>query len=128
MVAAARGRRSEGPLFRFLHAGYKQLFRFATGQELPFGNFMVLRPEALRALANASQTGLHLAATVLQQKLETEILTVDRGKRYAGRSRMSLLALFAHGVAAYQVIKSGAGESWVPARDYSYFLSPLNRS
>lgn len=123
VIVAARGRRREGPVFRFLHAGYKSLFRIATGKELPFGNFMFLRPEAVRALANSPHTGLHLAASVIKSRLETGMVTVDRGKRYAGSSRMSLFALFAHGMAAYRVIARGAGEPWVPARDYEYFLS-----
>jgi hypothetical protein len=123
VIVAARGKRNEGPLFRFLHAGYKTLFRLVTGKNLQFGNFMLLRPEAIRVLAESHHTGLHVAASLLRNQVQADSITVDRGYRFAGKSRMSLYGLFTHGFAAYSVLSRGKGEPWVPARDYVGFLS-----
>jgi hypothetical protein len=46
---------------------------------------------------------LHLAAAILRSGLPIERLTIDRGKRYDGRSKMNFVALTGHGLRSIAV-------------------------
>lgn len=104
VVAASRGKRNDGPLFQLLYAAYKALFRCLTGYRMNFGNFMALRGTAVQRLSTMTTLSQHLAATVLASGLEMRKVRVDRGRRYAGRSKMNLRKLVLHGVASLAVL------------------------
>lgn len=103
LVVAIRGRRSEGTNFRLFYAIYKFIFRIATGHWLRFGNFMYLTPQALQSMAYSNHTAVHVAASVIKNRMNFESLRIDRGVRYAGKSSMSFVSLVLHGITAFAV-------------------------
>jgi glycosyltransferase involved in cell wall biosynthesis len=103
VAAAERAKRSESLAFRAFYAVYKQVFRFATGQKLRFGNFMALSPAALARLAGMGESWVHVAAAVVKARLRRRDVLIDRGARYAGASKMNFPSLVLHGMRAVMV-------------------------
>lgn len=103
VAVAERAKRSEPLSFRAFYAVYKTLFKIATGQTLRFGNFMALSPRALERMSGMYETSVHVAAAVVKSKLRRADVPTDRGKRFAGKSKMNFPSLVLHGVRAVMV-------------------------
>ena len=103
IVVASRHQRSEGIAFRAGYALYQQAFRLLTGQAIDFGNYCLLPPAALQRIVYASDSWNHLAAAIVKSKAEIVRVKTMRAKRYAGRSSMDYVSLFAHGFSAISV-------------------------
>ena len=104
VAVASRGKRNDGLLFQTLYQGYKALFLCLTGQCMNFGNFMLLRGSAVQRLCTMNTLSRHLAGTVLASGLRVQKVQVNRGRRYAGRSKMNLRTLVRHGVTSLAVL------------------------
>jgi len=74
-----------------------------TGREISFGNFMALKPVAVRRLVAMQELPIHIAAAVIASKLRRSALQLDRGPRYAGQSKMNFVGLVLHGFKALMV-------------------------
>lgn len=97
IVVAERKSRVETLRFRTFYLVYKFLFALLTGRKISFGNFMALKPNAVRRLAVMPEIWTHVASGVLTSKLRIETLPIDRGPRYAGKSKMNFVGLVLHG-------------------------------
>jgi hypothetical protein len=97
VVVAQRRSRVESIRFKLFYAVYKRLFRLMTGRSISFGNFMALKPAAVKRLAAMQETTIHVAGAVLASKLRTSLCPLDRGPRYAGQSKMNFVGLALHG-------------------------------
>jgi glycosyltransferase involved in cell wall biosynthesis len=103
VVVARRRSRVESLRFRAFYRFYKWLFHMLSGREISFGNFMALKPAAVRRLAAMQELWVHVAACVLASKLRVAICPLDRGPRYAGSSKMNFVGLALHGFRALMV-------------------------
>ena len=103
VVVAQRRSRVESLIFKTFYVFYKAQFEFLTGRKISFGNFMALTPSAVRRLVSMQETNVHVAAAVLASKLQTKLLPLDRGPRYAGQSKMNFVGLALHGFRALMV-------------------------
>lgn len=97
VVVAQRRSRVESIRFKLFYAVYKHLFKLMTGRSISFGNFMALKPAAVKRLAAMQETTIHVAGAVLASKLRTALCPLDRGPRYAGQSKMNFVGLALHG-------------------------------
>lgn len=97
IVVAKRKSRIETIYFKIFYFLYKFIFKLLSGKKISFGNFMALKPSAVRRLVNIQSLGLHFAGTVLSSKLRIKSLPLDRGPRYAGQSKMNFVGLVLHG-------------------------------
>ena len=98
IVVATRGNRFGSLMFRLCCRLYTVLFRLLTGRAIQFGNFALLSSTAVRRLAEMPELPIHFAASVLSSRLRLAFVSVDRGHRYAGASKMDLMSLSAHGM------------------------------
>lgn len=103
VVVAQRKSRVETFRFKAFYLIYKLLFQFLTGRKISFGNFMALKPAALKRLAAMQELWMHVASCVLTSKLRVQTLPIDRGPRYAGKSKMNFVGLALHGFRALMV-------------------------
>jgi len=103
IVVAQRKSRIETLRFKTFYLIYKFLFQFLTGRKITFGNFMALKPTALKRLAAMQELWMHVASCVLTSKLRIQTLPIDRGPRYAGKSKMNFVGLALHGFRALMV-------------------------
>jgi len=97
VVVAQRKNRVETRQFKFLYAVYKKLFKLLSGRTINFGNFALYSPLAVARLSKMAELWIHVAATVLSSKLRVRHVPIDRGPRYAGKSKMNLVSLVLHG-------------------------------
>jgi polyisoprenyl-phosphate glycosyltransferase len=102
-VVARRRRRSESWLFKTSYIIYRSIFRLVTGKEIRFGNFSLISAGNVRRLTMIPDLWNNLAAAVLRSRLPLEQVPIDRGKRYAGRSKMNFTSLIVHGFSAISV-------------------------
>ncbi|GAA4854015.1 glycosyltransferase [Luteimonas vadosa] len=103
VAVAQRRSRVETLRFRTFYFLYKIIFGVLTGRKIGFGNFMALKSRAVRRLVAMHETWTHVAAAVLGSKLRIGSCPLDRGPRYAGRSRMNFTGLVLHGFKALMV-------------------------
>jgi glycosyltransferase involved in cell wall biosynthesis len=103
VVVAQRKNRVETLRFKVFYLVYKYLFRFMTGRAISFGNFMALKPHAVRRLVAMQELSIHVASTVLASKLRTGMCPLDRGPRYAGQSKANFIFQVLHGFKALMV-------------------------
>lgn len=97
VVVAQRKSRVETLRFRMFYLVYKAIFGLLTGRRISFGNFMALKPVAAVRLVAMQELWIHVAASVLASKLRISECPLDRGKRYAGQSKMNFVGLALHG-------------------------------
>jgi hypothetical protein len=97
IAVAQRKSRVETLRFRLFYLVYKAVFGLLTGRKISFGNFMALKPAALRRLVTMQELWIHAAASVLASKMRISAVPLDRGRRYAGKSKMNFVGLALHG-------------------------------
>lgn len=102
-VVATRKKRYVGSTFKTLNRFFQILFRILTGRTLNFGNFMALTNGTARRLANTPDAWNNLPATLMRSRVRIVRIPLDRGKRFAGQSRLGLTALVNHGLGAVAV-------------------------
>ena len=93
---AVRGKRSEGLTFRFFYYLYQLFFKIITGSKMNFGNFLFIRSQVYPSLVNNRFN--HLSAFLSKTKFEKEYITIDRSKRYNGKSKVGFKGLLVHGL------------------------------
>lgn len=103
IAVAQRKSRVETLRFRAFYVLYKLIFSSLTGRKISFGNFMALKPQAVRRLVAMQELWTHVAAAVLGSKLRLAVYPLDRAARYAGRSKMNFVGLALHGFKALMV-------------------------
>ena len=97
IVVAERKSRVAPIQFKIFYVFYKCIYILLSGKSISFGNFMVLTPNAVKRLVSMDEPSIHLASSVLASKLRVTLDPIDRGRRYAGRSKMNLISLALHG-------------------------------
>jgi polyisoprenyl-phosphate glycosyltransferase len=97
VVVAERRNRVESLGFRVFYRLYKGLFTLLTGRRISFGNFMAMRRDAVLRVVAMGELAIHVPGTVLLSRLRWRRCPLDRGKRYAGNSKMNFVGLALHG-------------------------------
>ena len=97
LVVAQRKSRVETLSFRAFYLVYKTLFKLLSGHTISFGNFMALKPNAVKRMVAMQELWIHVAGCALSSKLRIGACSLDRGPRYAGQSKMSFVGLALHG-------------------------------
>ena len=97
IAVAQRKSRVESLKFKAFYVVYKWIFNLLSGKKISFGNFMALTPASVKRLASMQELGIHIAGTVLSSKLRVKTVLLDRGARYAGKSKMNFVGLVLHG-------------------------------
>lgn len=92
-VLAKRGRRLESKGFLVAYRIYQSLFWAGTGDWPDFGNYMILSRSAAFEVFSDPSSWIHLASTVIKRIQDIDKVTVDRGARFFGASRMGFSKL-----------------------------------
>jgi glycosyltransferase involved in cell wall biosynthesis len=102
-IVAQRRKRRETVAFRLSYLLYKGVFRLVTGREINFGNFSLISRGNAHRLAMISDLWNNLPAAVLRSRLAFDRVPIDRGQRYAGKSKMNFVSLIVHGMSGIAV-------------------------
>lgn len=103
IIFGYRHSRQEGKRFRFFYGLFKVAFRILTGKKIAFGNFLVIPCSLLEKVVYYSEIWNHIAGGIIKTGLPYISVATHRGKRYAGKSKMSFSSLFMHGLGAIAV-------------------------
>ena len=102
-IMARRVKRLESWTFRAFYAAYKALFRILSGHAISFGNFSFIPMNGVRRLTYMSELWNNLPASIMRSRLPLLTIPTERGRRYAGSSKMNLTALILHGMSTMSV-------------------------
>ena len=97
IIVAQRKSRVETLQFKVFYEVYKRIFKLLSGRTINFGNFALYTPLAVSRLSKMAELWIHVAASVLSARLRVVYAPIDRGPRYAGKSKMNFVALVLHG-------------------------------
>lgn len=103
IAVASRKSRIESVKFKTFYFFYKRFFKMLSGKSISFGNFMAMTRSSAKRLVAMQETTIHVAASVLASRLRLKLCLLDRGARYAGRSKMNFVGLVLHGFKALMV-------------------------
>lgn len=103
VIFATRARRSEGVPFRALYRAYRLAYRLLTGSWISFGNFSLVPARLLPRLTLLAELWNHYPAAVMKARIPIATIRVDRARRLAGHSQMTLVSLVLHGLSAISV-------------------------
>ena len=98
IIFASRGKRQDGLLFYLLYRTYLFFFYILTGKKISFGNFSCIPKDLLYSVTKLDYSKIHHSASILKSNLAIEKIKCDRGKRFLGKSKMSLKGLVFHGL------------------------------
>ena len=102
-IVAQRRKRTEKAAFKVSYVIYKTVFRLVTGEQISFGNFSLTSISYVQRLSMVSDLWNNLAAAILRSRIPFEKLPIDRGDRYAGKSKMNYVSLVVHGLSGISV-------------------------
>lgn len=103
VVVASRKSRSESWSFRAFYWAYQLFFKVLVGRRIRYGNFMAMTRSAAQRLGHYQETPMHIAAALMYSRLRVTEKPIDRGTRYAGSSKMSMVSLTLHGLRSIMV-------------------------
>jgi hypothetical protein len=98
IALAERGRRSEGARFRVGYLLFRVMYRTLTGHSLKTGNFAVMTRTAALAVSSDPIAPITYSGMLAASRIPATRVTLPRGRRYHGRSRMAGIPLTAHGL------------------------------
>ena len=102
-VVGARRKRSENLSFRASYIIYKNVFKAVTGKRIGHGNFSLTSAGYASRLVMLPDLWNNLAAALMRSRLPIQQVFIDRGTRYAGKSKMNFTSLIVHGFSAISV-------------------------
>lgn len=103
IVVAKREKRSEGPVFSCFYILYKLTFKLLTGMTISHGNFSLIPISILKRLVYIPDLWNHLAATIVHSGIPMVAVQTNRGVRYAGNSKLSMVSLITQGLSAISI-------------------------
>ena len=98
IIFSSRGMRQDGIIFYLFYKIYLFFFYIFTGQNINFGNFSCLPKNIINEIINLKYHEVHHSASILKSKLPFKKIKCNRGKRFLGKSQMSLKNLIFHGL------------------------------
>jgi hypothetical protein len=98
IIFSSRGKREDGFIFYLLYIIYLFFFYIFTGKNINFGNFSCIPKEMINAVINLNNSEIHHSASILKSYLPYKKIKCNRGKRFMGKSKMSLKNLALHGL------------------------------
>lgn len=103
IVFAQRKKRQESVFFKTGYFFYKYIFYCLTRQKINFGNFSCIPKKLLKRVVVQDNLWNHYSGSIIQSKTPFDKVLLDRGKRYAGQSKMNFTSLVLHGLSSISV-------------------------
>jgi hypothetical protein len=103
IVFAQRKNRQESFLFKIGYFFYRYIFYFLTGQRINFGNFSCIPKKLVKKIVIQENLWNHYSGSIIQSRTPYDKVLLDRGKRYAGKSKMNFTSLILHGLSSISV-------------------------
>lgn len=108
-IFAERRRRFDGRVFAVGYHLFRLVHWVLTGISVRIGNFSILPRAAAGAIVLTSESWSHYAASAVKARIPMARVPMDRGRRVAGKSKMTLVGLVSHGLSAVSVFRELVG-------------------
>jgi glycosyltransferase involved in cell wall biosynthesis len=105
-VVAERSKRNVSIQFKLFYFLYRIVFRLLTGKNINFGNYMALKPLAIQRLLSMHELWIHVAGCLLYSKLPIKGISIERGARYRGTSKMNFSSLVLHALKGMSIFSN----------------------
>ncbi len=105
-IVASRIKRSEGIIFQTLYKIHKLVTLIFTGKKINFGNYCCLTKNDINLLSNKPSLWCSFSGSVKKHILNYNEIKSERGVRFFGPSKMSLINLIIHSFAIISVFKN----------------------
>jgi len=105
-VVAERSKRDVSIQFKLFYFLYRIVFRLLTGKNINFGNYMALKPLAIQRLLSMHELWIHVAGCLLYSKLPIKGISIERGARYRGTSKMNFSSLVLHALKGMSIFSN----------------------
>ena len=105
-IVASRVKRSEGIIFQTLYKIHKLITLVFTGRKINFGNYCCLTKNDINLLSNKSSLWCSFSGSIKKHILNYNEIKSERGVRFFGPSKMSLINLIIHSFAIISVFKN----------------------
>jgi glycosyltransferase involved in cell wall biosynthesis len=99
VVFVTRGKRKENLTFKISYFFYKILFKIITGKKINFGNYALISPKVLNAIAE--KHFFHFSSFLSKQRFNIEYIQYDRNKRLKGKTKMGFKNLLIHALKSF---------------------------
>lgn len=103
IIFAKRKKRQESAGFKIGYFFYRYSFYMLTGQKISFGNFSCIPRKLLQKVVLQDNLWNHYSGSIIQSRMPFDMVFLDRGKRYAGQSKMRFTNLVLHGLSSMSV-------------------------
>jgi len=103
IIFAERKKRQESVFFKMGYFIYKYIFYVLTGQKINFGNFSCIPKKLLKRVVVQDNLWNHYSGSIIQSKTPFSKVLLNKGKRYAGHSKMNFTSLVLHGLSSISV-------------------------
>jgi len=103
IIFAQRKKREESVFFKIGYFFYKNIFYLLTAQKINFGNFSCIPISLLKKVVFQDNLWNHYSGSIIQSKTPFDRVILNRGKRYAGKSKMNFTSLVLHGLSSISV-------------------------
>ena len=104
-IVINRGQRKEPFWFKFFYEMYYYLIKIFCAKKIRFGNFSLINSKHLKELSLESDLWGAFPPTVSKNVKDLIFLTVNREKRYGGKSKMNFFGLILHAFKVFSVLK-----------------------
>jgi hypothetical protein len=98
VVLAWRTRRREVWWFKLLYSGFKLMFALLTGTVIRTGNYAAFKGALTKRVLFHPYFDLSYSSALLSLNIPAVFVPCERGRRYAGESKMNASALLRHGL------------------------------
>ena len=98
VVLAWRAKREESALFKIAYFFFKLLFRILTGTVTRTGNYAAFHGQLAQQVLFHPYFDLSYSSALIALNLPATFVPCDRGRRYAGTSKMGFSRLIMHGL------------------------------
>lgn len=99
VVFVTRGKRKENITFKVSYFLYKKIFKLITGKNINFGNYALISPKVLNAIAE--KHFFHFSSFLSKQRFKIEYIQYDRNKRLKGKTKMGFKNLLIHALKSF---------------------------
>lgn len=103
IIFASRGKRQDSLIFYCFYKIYLFFFFIFTGVNINCGNFSCIPKKKISEVIKLKNSQIHHSASILSSNLFYKKIRCDRGKRFMGKSKMSLKNLILHGLNAMTI-------------------------
>ena len=104
-IVVNRGQRKESLWFKMFYESYCLLINIFTGKKIRFGNYSLLSSDHIKKIKNCDDLWSAYPPTISNNIKNIHYITMDREKRFSGKSKMNFFGLVFHAFRVFSVLR-----------------------